>query len=70
MLPDVDLFSFLDDGGYDLSLASNMDAPPISSSFADLNMHRDTLRDLIISPSQMRHYIVPTHDEPNLGYML
>jgi hypothetical protein len=70
MLPGVDPFSFLDDGGYDLSLVSNMDAPPISSSFADLNMHRDTLRDLIISPSQMRHYIVPTHDEPNLGYML
>jgi hypothetical protein len=47
MLPDVDLFSFLDDGGYDLSLASNMDAPPISSSFADLNMHRDILHDLL-----------------------
>ena len=70
MLPDVDPFSFLDDGGYELSLVSNMDAPPISSSFADLNMHRDMLHDLIIAPPQMRHYIAPTHDEPNLGYML
>jgi hypothetical protein len=70
MLPDVDLFSFLGDGGYDLSLTSDMDAPPISSSFADLNMHRDILHDFIISPPQMGHYIAPTHDEPNLGDML
>lgn len=67
MLPDEDPFPFLDDG-YDIHLASNY--PPISSNFANLNMHRDVFHDFTTPTPEMGRYLVPTPDEPNLGYTL
>jgi hypothetical protein len=63
ILPDQELFSFLDNG-FGVSLPSNSHIPPPSSSFAELNMHQDVFHDIMAQP-EMGYYLAPGNEGPN-----